>query len=160
MNVNDVYIDLACVRTTLHIRIYPLLFAYFQCWLFMLCKLQVLDKKKTTFKLAAEMGDALCASWLIWEKQKGSVIFCLFLIAASDYVSLETGSFHCSSIQHAACVSLAEVGGRGEAVVWLFILAALRLICSQRQVTAHLRNAGQYAVRFNISSHSSQQINA
>lgn len=46
MNVNDVYIDLACVRTTLHIRIYPLLFAYFQCWLFMLCKLQVLDKKK------------------------------------------------------------------------------------------------------------------
>jgi len=39
----------------------------------------------------------------------------------------------------AACVSntLAEVGGRGEAVVWLLILAALRLLFVYRSTHFH-----------------------
>lgn len=85
--------------------------------------------RKSPFNHLQWGGSALSASWLIWTTKRNCHIL-LILIPTGDYASPETGSrsLCCGSTQQDACGSdiLAAVGGGGEVLLWLSILAALR----------------------------------
>lgn len=120
--------QLCASHTQTHIRICRHKFAYFQFLIFKPCKLQ--EKK-----LPAEMEKCIvCLLTRLRKTERICHTFAYFSLQLLIMCLLKR------VLSTAVCVSniLAEVGGRGEAVVWLLILAALRLVCSQKQVTTTL----------------------